>query len=449
MKSPSNGNTPTTPGEPSPTLIEQESAIDFATLDRLVEEPVKNRPPTPRGARLPSTPASASGVAPNVLRQAQPVSAGTAPNVLRQPQPVSAGTAPPFTFVASGPPAVAQPVAKGGIFRHRASRHRSTVSRIAIVLLVLVAIGQAVAIAMLLQRQLVASAPGEGSLAIRTVPAGARVIVGETDRGATPLTLSLPAGTHRATLALGTERRAFSVDVAAGGTYVHHVEFAVSEAAAPAGTGGTTGALEIRTRPAGAAVLIAGTARGKTPVTVTDLAPGTHEVLLNLGGQQFKETVTVQAGVTAKLSAAFPSTSANRASGWIAVSSPVELTILEGGQVLGTTRSPRIMVPAGRHSLELVNERLGFRTTRVVEVDDGKTAAFTPELPKGSVSVNALPWAEVWVEERKVGDTPLANLSLPIGNHQLTFRHPSLGERRQDVTITAGAATRVSVDMRR
>ena len=214
------------------------------------------------------------------------------------------------------------------------------VSRIAIVLLALVAIGEAVAIAMLLQqRQLVASAAGDGSLDIHTVPAGARVIVGETDRGATPLTLSLPPGTHRATLALGTERRAFSVDVAAGGTYVHHVEFAVPAAAAPAGTAGTTGALEIRTRPAGASVLMAGKARGKTPVTVTDLAPGTHEVLLNLGGKQLKEPVTVEAGVTAKLSAAFPSTSPSRASGWIAIASPVELTILEDGQVLGTTRS--------------------------------------------------------------------------------------------------------------
>ena len=65
------------------------------------------------------------------------------------------------------------------------------------------------------------------------------------------------------------------------------------------------------------------------------------------------------------------------------------------------------------------------------------------------MSVNALPWAEVWIEGRKVGDTPLANLSLPIGNHHLIFRHPSLGERSQDVTITAGAPTRVSVDMRR
>ena len=117
--------------------------------------------------------------------------------------------------------------------------------------------------------------------------------------------------------------------------------------------------------------------------------------------------------------------------------------------MLGTTRSPRIMVPAGRHTLELVNERLGFKTSRVLHVDDGKTASFTPELPNGTASVNALPWAEVWIADRKVGDTPLANLSLPIGNHQLVFRHPSLGERRQDVTITAGAATRVSVDMRK
>jgi hypothetical protein len=197
-------------------------------------------------------------------------------------------------------------------------------------------------------------------------------------------------------------------------------------------------------------VVVAGRPRGTTPLTVRDLTPGSHDVLINLAGQQLRESVTVQSGTIVQLSAAFPATGSNRASGWIAVSSSVELTILENGQVIGTTRTPRIMVLAGRHTLELVNERLGFRASRTVEVEEGSTAAVALELPKGTVSVNALPWAEVWVQDRKVGDTPLANLSLTIGTHQLLFRHPTLGERRQEVTITAaGAPARVSVDMRR
>jgi hypothetical protein len=311
-------------------------------------------------------------------------------------------------------------------------------------LLGVLAIGEAAAIVMLLKRPAPAAATDSGAFVVETVPSGARVLVDDTDRGETPLRLTLPAGPHRVALTLGSLRHEFPVDLAAGATYAQRVEFA----GAPPAT--AAGALEIRSQPSGAAVVVAGRPRGRTPLTVRDLTPGSHDVLMNLGGQQLRESVTVQSGTTVQLSAAFPATGSNRASGWIAVSSSVELTILENGQVIGTTRTPRIMVLAGRHTLELVNERLGFRASRTVEVQDGRTAAVALELPKGTVSVNALPWAEVWVQDRKVGDTPLANLSLTIGTHQLLFRHPTLGERRQEVTITAaGAPARVSVDMRR
>jgi hypothetical protein len=418
MKTPSPGEIPTTFGDPRRPRVIDESAMDFSALDRLVEEPPSDKPALPR------TPSARAAIA-------------SVPNVARQTAVAAVRAAAPPAVAATAPAAA----------RAVAPSQRLAVSSLLIGLLLLLAIGEAAAIVMLLRRPLTPAPADSGSLAIATVPSGARVIVDDTDRGATPLTLALPAGAHRAVLALGSQRREISVDVAAGGSYAHHLEFASGSAAAA--SSGANGAVKVVSRPSGASVLIAGTVRGRTPVTVSDLPPGTHEVLLNLGRHQLKESVTVQSGVTAQLSAAFPATSSSGAAGWIAIASPVELTILEDGQVLGTTRSSRIMVPAGRHALELANERLGFRTSRVLDVDDGKTVSFTPELPKGSASVNALPWAEVWVEDRKVGDTPLANLSLPIGNHQLVFRHPSLGERRQDVTITASAATRVSVDMRK
>jgi len=48
-----------------------------------------------------------------------------------------------------------------------------------------------------------------------------------------------------------------------------------------------------------------------------------------------------------------------------------------------------------------------------------------------------------------VGDTPLANLSLPAGEHQITFRHPQLGEQTQRVMVKSGALTRVSATLAR
>jgi serine/threonine-protein kinase len=64
------------------------------------------------------------------------------------------------------------------------------------------------------------------------------------------------------------------------------------------------------------------------------------------------------------------------------------------------------------------------------------------------MSFNAIPWAEVWVDGRQVGETPLANVSVPIGSHEVLFRHPELGEKHVRALVTATAPAKVSVDMR-
>ena len=57
-------------------------------------------------------------------------------------------------------------------------------------------------------------------------------------------------------------------------------------------------------------------------------------------------------------------------------------------------------------------------------------------------------FAEV-IDGRPVGTTPLANLSLPIGSHEIVWKHPQLGERRQTVTVTASMPARIGVDFSR
>jgi hypothetical protein len=106
------------------------------------------------------------------------------------------------------------------------------------------------------------------------------------------------------------------------------------------------------------------------------------------------------------------------------------------------------MVPAGRHDLELVNESLGYRGTRSVEVANGQVASVRPDWPRGTVALNALPWAEVFVNGERLGETPIGGASLPIGVHEIVFRHPELGERKASAVVTSGAPARLSVDMR-
>jgi hypothetical protein len=64
--------------------------------------------------------------------------------------------------------------------------------------------------------------------------------------------------------------------------------------------------------------------------------------------------------------------------------------------------------------------------------------------PDGRVSINAVPWATVSIDGTSYGETPLGNIVLPVGEHQITFRHPQLGERTQKVIVKANTSTRVS-----
>jgi len=67
--------------------------------------------------------------------------------------------------------------------------------------------------------------------------------------------------------------------------------------------------------------------------------------------------------------------------------------------------------------------------------------------PKATVSVNARPWAEILLDGTSVGQTPIANLLVTVGPHEMVFRHPQLAERKQTVVVTAKGPNRIAADL--
>ena len=130
------------------------------------------------------------------------------------------------------------------------------------------------------------------------------------------------------------------------------------------------------------------------------------------------------------------------------MSSLVELQLYENRRLLGTSQSDRLMLTAGKHEIEMVNEAVGYRASRTVQVPAGKTTPIKLEWPKGNIAINALPWADVWIDGERIGETPIANLSRRIGEHRVTFRHPDLGERTETVVITLRQPARRGRDPR-
>jgi len=283
-----------------------------------------------------------------------------------------------------------------------------------------------------------------GTLVLTTNPAGAAVSVDGEARGTTPVTLTLAAGTHQMELqTTGGEPRSLPVTITAGTQASQYIELPTTKAAG--------GQLQVRTDPAGAQVTVDGVSRGVSPLTVTDLAPGEHAVLLSSAAGSSRQTVTVERGATASLVVSLAASENANApvSGWISVTAPVGVQLFENNRLLGTSATDQIMVSAGRHDIDLVNETLGYRVTRTVQVPPGKVASINLELPKGTLAVNAVPWAEVWIDGEKAGDTPIGNLSLTIGPHDVVFRHPELGELHQTAMVTLKGGGRLSVDLRK
>ncbi len=135
---------------------------------------------------------------------------------------------------------------------------------------------------------------GDGELVVQSRPPAARVTVDGKERGATPLTLRLSPGTHVLEVRVGrSEPRVIPLTIRPGVRTSQYVELQ----SVP-----TTGGLEIRSDPSRARVLVDGQARGSTPLVLSDLPPGDHEVVLDAGnGRQVKQFVRIEPGVTSRL----------------------------------------------------------------------------------------------------------------------------------------------------
>ena len=135
--------------------------------------------------------------------------------------------------------------------------------------------------------------------------------------------------------------------------------------------------------------------------------------------------------------------------GGIKVSSPIALEVFEGERRLGSTAAGIVAAPAGLHQVDLINSALGFRSRQVVDVKAGQVVALTVSPPNGRININAVPWAEVLINGKAVGETPIGNLSIPLGEHEIVFRHPQLGEVRRTAVVRSDAVTRVSANLER
>jgi hypothetical protein len=183
-----------------------------------------------------------------------------------------------------------------------------------------------------------------------------------------------------------------------------------------------------------------------SPLVIDNLAAAEHSITVSSTTGSAEQRITIERGTTKEVVFSLPRSSAPLG-GWVSVASPFPVDLLEHDELVGTSGTTKVMMPAGRHDVVLRNESVGYEALRSIDVVAGGVATIEVVPPTASLNVNARPWADVVIDGAPAGQTPLSNVILAVGSHEITFRHPQLGERTQTVVVSARGVNRVSVDL--
>lgn len=204
------------------------------------------------------------------------------------------------------------------------------------------------------------------------------------------------------------------------------------------------GGFAVDSVPSGAAVLVDGRPTGKTtPARLTEVPVGPHRVELQLPGQPplALPMVNVQPGVVTELPAATLAEVADTASPPDARSASETRT--------RPRRTPRArgravdepVAPAPRRPVVLMKDDPDTMGGSEGQTDPGTDTGdpATEASDTGTLRVNSRPWSVVFVDGRRVGNTPQRSLELSAGTHRLEFVNEEFGLRKTvTVEVKAG-----------
>jgi hypothetical protein len=272
------------------------------------------------------------------------------------------------------------------------------------------------------------SGESTGTMVVESDPPGAELVVDGKNRGKTPATLTLPAGIHRVELRMGGSTKSLDVKVPPSDRVTERVLLKGAN---------DLGGLRIATQPSGSTVILDGQMRGTSPVRITDLAPGQHLLVVDGPWGLVERDVTVEPGKVSSLTIPV--------AGWVRLRAPVSLQVSEQGRSFGSSADGPVMVPSGRHHFDLVNQEVALRLRQFVDVPPGEVVNVPVDLPTGMVNLDADQAADVLIDGRLVGETPLTSIQVPLGPHEVVFRNKRGGEVSYSINVTLTAPVRLMV----
>jgi hypothetical protein len=131
-----------------------------------------------------------------------------------------------------------------------------------------------------------------------------------------------------------------------------------------------------------------------------------------------------------------PAVSTAPASGMINVESNIAAKVSLDGIDLGRAPVGRAKASAGDHVLQVESASLGVLRRVHIAVKPGEEATHRIDFHRGKLNVTVLPWADVWLDGQKIGQTPLAGREVWEGRHTLRLVGPQ-GEKTVAIEVVA------------
>jgi hypothetical protein len=131
----------------------------------------------------------------------------------------------------------------------------------------------------------------------------------------------------------------------------------------------------------------------------------------------------------------------------LVVAEPWAVVAVDGVEK-GQTPLTEMSLPAGSHEIVLSNPKVVGVIRDRIELRAGQKIQRKYSFrDSGSLRILVRPWADIQVDGRYAGQTPLGALRVPPGMHTVVLRHPELGEKTATVEVFRDRETLLEVEM--
>ncbi|MFQ6039870.1 MAG: PEGA domain-containing protein [Candidatus Poribacteria bacterium] len=200
----------------------------------------------------------------------------------------------------------------------------------------------------------------------------------------------------------------------------------------------------IRSNPPGAEVYIDGEYKGKTPLPF-EFQMGYHRVLLKKPKYVDVAKRFFIADMVMKPMPVFDLTPAETVYPVSISSQPPGAIIYIEGSRRGETPK-QLELPADRYSIRIFKEGYHEITDELIIPDMKEYATvLKPIIFYGSISVNVQPFATVYLDGRKIGETPIELEKVPVGIHTIRLTRPGFVDIKRKIKIEKNEKYKIGI----